>query len=129
MMMLQILYGASRQAGKGLYDTYYNNMVDMLKRNPRLRTISIDLKIADIINLDFRRLVYVDGVYWRINRIVDYMPNQNNPTKVELIEWFQLGVFAASAPAYGSSGGFSSWGVGGTYTQSTSSEAEPPSSI
>ena len=119
----------SRQAGKGLYDTYYNNMMDMLKRNPRLRTISIDLKIADIINLDFRRLVYVDGVYWRINRIVDYMPNQNNPTKVELIEWFQLGVFAASAPAYGSSGGFSSWGVGGTYTQSTSSEAEPPSGI
>ena len=119
----------SYQAGKGLYDTYYNNMVDMLKRNPRLRTISIDLKIADIINLDFRRLVYVDGVYWRINRIVDYMPNQNNPTKVELIEWFQVGVFAASAPAYGSSGGSSVWGVGGTWNVSTSSEPEPPDHI
>ena len=41
------VYGAT-ETGKGLYDTYYNNMVDMLKRNPKLRTISIDLKIADI---------------------------------------------------------------------------------
>ena len=99
----------------------------MLKINPRLRTISLDLKVSDIINLDFRELVYIDGVYWRINRIVDYMPNNNNTTKVELIEWSQIGIFAASAPTFGSSGGSSSWGVGGSYTQSTSAEAEPPS--
>ena len=41
------------QAGKGLYDTYYRNMVEMLKRSPRLRTVSLDLKVTDIINLDF----------------------------------------------------------------------------
>jgi hypothetical protein len=117
------------QTGRGLYDTYYKNMVEMLKRSPRLRTISFDLKVSDIINLDFRKLVFVDGVYWRINRVVDYMPNQNNPTKVELIEWFQIGVFAATAPAYGSSGDSSNWGVGGSYTQSTSSESEPPNSF
>ena len=115
------------QTGRGLYDTYYKNMVEMLKRSPRLRTISFDLKVADIINLDFRKLVFVDGVYWRINRVVDYMPNQNSPTKVELIEWFQVGVFAATAPAYGSSGDSSNWGVGGSYSSSTSSESEPPS--
>ena len=115
------------QKGKGLYDTYYRNMVEMLKRSPRLRTVSIDLKVSDIINLDFRKLVYIDGVYWRINRVVDYMPNQNSTTKVELIEWFQIGVFAATAPSFGSSGNSSNWGVGGTYTASTSGEAEPPS--
>tara|TARA_B110000240_G_scaffold173877_1_gene199916 strand:+ start:431 stop:3055 length:2625 start_codon:yes stop_codon:yes gene_type:complete len=115
------------QTGRGLYDTYYKNMVEMLKRSPRLRTISFDLKVADIINLDFRKLVYVDGVYWRINRVVDYMPNQNSPTKVELIEWFQVGVFAATAPSFGSSGDSSNWGVGGSYSSSTSSESEPPS--
>ena len=120
------IYTAS-QTGKGLYDTYYRNMIEMLKINPRLRTISLDLKVSDIINLDFRELVYIDGVYWRINRIVDYMPNNNNTTKVELIEWSQIGIFAASAPTFGSSGGSSSWGTGGSYTQSTSAEAEPPS--
>ena len=114
------------QAGKGLYDTYYRNMVEMLKRSPRLRTVSLDLKVTDIINLDFRKLVYIDGVYWRINRVVDYMPNNNSTTKVELIEWFQIGVFAATAPSFGSSGNSSNWGVGGSYTVSSSAEAEPP---
>ena len=117
------------RAGKGLYDTYYRNMVEMLKRSPRLRTVSLDLKVTDIINLDFRKLVYIDGVYWRINRVVDYMPNNNSTTKVELIEWFQIGVFAATAPSFGSSGNSSNWGVGGSYTISTSAEAEPPSSF
>ena len=115
------------QTGRGLYDTYYKNMVEMLKRSPRLRTVSLDLKVTDIINLDFRKLVYIDGVYWRINRVVDYMPNNNSTTKVELIEWFQIGVFAATAPSFGSSGNSSNWGVGGSYTASTSAEAEPPS--
>ena len=114
------------QAGKGLYDTYYRNMVEMLKRSPRLRTVSLDLKVTDIINLDFRKLVYIDGVYWRINRVVDYMPNKNSTTKVELIEWFQIGVFAATAPSFGSSGDYSGWGVGGSWNTSTSGEAEPP---
>ena len=117
------------QAGKGLYDTYYRNMVEMLKRSPRLRTVSLALKVTDIINLDFRKLVYIDGVYWRINRVVDYMPNNNSTTKVELIEWFQIGVFAATAPSFGSSGNSSNWGVGGSYNVSTSAEAEPPSSF
>ena len=117
------------QTGRGLYDTYYRNMVEMLKRSPRLRTVSLDLKVTDIINLDFRKLVYIDGVYWRINRVVDYMPNNNSTTKVELIEWFQIGVFAATAPSFGSSGNSSNWGVGGSYTISTSAEAEPPSSF
>lgn len=80
---------------KGLYETYYDNMVEMLKLNPRLRTVYIDLKISDIVNLDFGKLIYIDGVYWRINRIVDYKPNKNTPTQVELVEWVQTGTSAA----------------------------------
>ena len=44
--------------------------------------------------------VYIDGVYWRINKVVDYQPNINQPTKVELVEWLQLGTFAATAPSF-----------------------------
>tara|TARA_R110002110_G_scaffold16101_1_gene70572 strand:- start:772 stop:3384 length:2613 start_codon:yes stop_codon:yes gene_type:complete len=83
---------------KGLYDTYYRNMIEGLKRSPRLRTVSIDLTTTDIVDLDFTRLVYVDGVYWIINKIIDYKPNNNESTKVELIEWFQISAFAATAP-------------------------------
>ena len=93
---------SSYVAGKGLFETYYKNMFEMFKAKPRLRTVYIDLKTTDIINLDFRKLVYIDGVYWRINKVVDYQPNKNQTTKVELVEWLQLGAFAATAPSFGS---------------------------
>ena len=82
---------------KGLFETYYNDMFEMLKSNPRIRTVYISFTDSDIVNLDFRKLVYIDGVYWRINKIIDYKPNKNVATKVELLEWLQLGSFAASA--------------------------------
>ena len=84
---------------KGLYQTYYEKMIDMLKENPRVRTISLNLKIKDIVNLDFRKLVYIDGCYYRINKIKDYNPLNNTTTKVELIEWINLGDTTAYTPA------------------------------
>jgi len=94
----------SYQVGKGLYDTYYRNMIEGLKRSPRLRTVSVSLNTTDIVNLDFKKLVYIDGVYWRVNKIIDFKPNKNESTKVELIEWFQIGEFSATSPMFGSSG-------------------------
>mgnify|MGYP003647580406 CR=1 FL=1 len=90
----------SYAAGKGLFDTYYKDMFEMLKSKPRLRTVYIDLKVKDIVSLDFTKLIYIDGVYWRINKVVDYQPNKNQSTKVELIEWISLGAFAATAPPF-----------------------------
>jgi hypothetical protein len=97
---LNLTYDAA-VSGKGLYETYYKNMIEMLKKNPRLRVMYIDLKINDIVDLDFRKLVYIDGVYWRINKILDYQPHNNQATKVELLEWFLFGTFTATAPYFG----------------------------
>lgn len=91
--------------GKGLYDTYYKSMVSMIKENPRVRSIYINLKTKDIINLDLRTLIYIDGVYWRINKINDYSPLNNNSTKVELIKWVVYAGFVATAPVLNSSDG------------------------
>ena len=106
---------------KGLYDTHYKNMMEMLKFNPRIRTSYFDIKVRDIQSLNFRKLIYVDGCYWRINRIIDFFPSRNTTTKVELILWEETGVFAASAPAFGASGTSSSWGRG---IQSANSDTE-----
>ena len=103
----------SYQTGMGLYDTYYRNMIEGLKKSPRLRTVSIALNVNDIVNLDFKKLVYIDGVYWRISKIIDYKPNNNESTKVELVEWFQIGIFAATAPMFG--GGNGDWNQDGSH--------------
>ena len=76
----------------------------MLKSKPKLRTAYFDLKAKDIVYLDFTKLIYIDGIYWRINKVVDYQPSKNEPTKVELIEWLQTGTFASQSPSFGSSG-------------------------
>jgi len=110
----------SYASGKGLFETYYKNMFEMLKAKPRTRTVYIDLKVRDIINLDFQKLVYIDGVYWRINKVIDYQPNKNQSTKVELVEWLQLGAFAATSPAFEYQGGSSVWA--GINTDVTESE-------
>ncbi len=100
---------SSYVVGKGLYDTYYKDSIEMLKENPRMRTSYITLKMSDIVNLDFTKLVYIDGVYWRINKIIDFMPNKNESTKVELIQFTQQSAFSGSAPMINSSGGINNW--------------------
>lgn len=90
------LYG-SGQYVKGLYFTYYKFMIEQLKRKPRIKKLQIDLKVTDIINLDFRKLIYIDNVYYRLYKVNDYQPTKNTTTKVELIEWFDVGDFTADA--------------------------------
>jgi hypothetical protein len=89
-------------------------MIEMIKYNPRIRIAYVNLKIKDIVNLDMNRLIYIDGVYWRLNKVIDYMPHQNKATKVELIEWLELGEHSLTNPAINFNDG--SWEVsdGGT---------------
>tara|TARA_R100000654_G_scaffold15532_2_gene33062 strand:- start:45 stop:3212 length:3168 start_codon:yes stop_codon:yes gene_type:complete len=70
----------------GLYETYYREQIENLKASPRKRILYVDLKITDIIDLSFRKLIHIDGVYYTLEKICDYKPHKNISTKVELIE-------------------------------------------
>ena len=86
---------------KGLYQTYYQKQIEMMKTTPRLKTIYLNLKLSDIQNLNLRRLVYIGGTYYRINQIIDFQPNNNSTTKVELVLWEEQGDFpAVTAPGF-----------------------------
>ena len=74
----------------GLYTKYWASMIEQLKRNPRIRVMHINLSTSDIIDLDLSKLVYINGTYWRINKIIDYAPLKNITTKVEFIQWQRL---------------------------------------
>ena len=69
-------------------------MIEQIKSNPRIKTVYVNLTLSDISNLDLRKLVYIEGYYYRINRIIDYKPNNNEVTKVELILWEDKGYIA-----------------------------------
>ena len=50
----------------------------------------MNLNAVDIAAFDYKDLIHItiDNVstYWTVNKIVDYKPNQNVLTKVELLE-------------------------------------------
>ncbi|HIB77754.1 MAG TPA: hypothetical protein EYO58_09120 [Flavobacteriales bacterium] len=75
------------QIGRGLYQRYYKAMMDNMMIHPKKRIAYIDLKITDITNLNFRQLIYIDGVYYRLLKVSGYKPHLNDPTKVELQQW------------------------------------------
>tara|TARA_R110002072_G_scaffold129166_1_gene267471 strand:+ start:6525 stop:9551 length:3027 start_codon:yes stop_codon:yes gene_type:complete len=103
---------ASAVTGKGLYETYYRKMFEQFKQNPRVRTVYIDLKASDIVNLDFKKLIYIDGFYWRLNKISDFMFNKNESTKVELIEWLEVGIKPPIPASFIGTGVFGDVGTG-----------------
>jgi len=75
------------QVGRGLYERYYKPMISALLAHPKKRVCYIDLKVTDIVQLSFRKMIYIDGVYYRLLKVVDYQPHLNVPTKVELQQW------------------------------------------
>jgi len=75
----------------GLYKSFYSKMIQQLKSNPRVKSVFLKLKYHDVLNFDFRNIIYIEGVYYRVNKIVDYKPHLNESTRVELVEHFELG--------------------------------------
>ncbi|MAB51179.1 MAG: hypothetical protein CMG80_05460 [Marinobacter sp.] len=82
---------SDREVKKGLYSLYYSKMIEQLKQNPRLKIVYLNLKVSDMMLLDFQKLVYINGVYYRINKIIDFQPHKQQSTKVELQEYVFLG--------------------------------------
>ena len=64
------------------YDTTFNEITDL---NGKLLKGNFYLSVKEISDFDFRDLIYIDGQYWRVNKIEDYDPvSIDKLTKVEL---------------------------------------------
>lgn len=63
--------------GNNLFNTYYSPyMAEITDKDSRLVTAKFKLNDTDIFNLDFRRFIWLDGVLYRLSRIVDYTPGE-----------------------------------------------------
>lgn len=84
----------------GLFTKYWRVAYEKMNGGSALRTCKINLNAVDIATFDYRDLIHlrIDNVstYWTVNKIIDYKPNQNLLTKVELIEWKQAKDFATN---------------------------------
>lgn len=69
---------------------WFGWVAEVTDKDSKLMTASFRLIEMDIMDLNFARLIYIDGTLWRLNRIIDYNPQTNATTKVELLKLMEL---------------------------------------
>lgn len=65
-------------------------MAEITDKDSKLMIAHCKLDVSDIYNLDFSKLVYVDGAYWRISRIIDWDAANPNVCVIELLKVINL---------------------------------------
>jgi len=59
--------------GNNLFNTYYSSYLsEITDKDSRLVIAKIKLNEQDIFNLDFGRFIWIDGVLYRLSKIIDY---------------------------------------------------------
>jgi hypothetical protein len=82
-----------------LFNNYYSSYLEEItNKDSRLLTAYFDLNDLDIFNLDFSKFIYIDGGLYRINKIIEYAPENNDLTKVDLLRVIQKEYIDAPLP-------------------------------
>lgn len=77
---------ASGNLTNNLFNTYYSPYLsEITDKDSRLLSGMFNLTGIDMYNLDFSKFIFIDGGVYRISKIIDYSPETNDLTKVELL--------------------------------------------
>ena len=79
-----LLSGAVNVTQFNVYWSPY--MAEITDKDSKLMTCYMKLNNADVFGLDFSKLIYVDGSYWRLNKIEDWNATEPDVCKVELLK-------------------------------------------
>jgi len=83
----EIFFTATTYPTTNLFNAYYSDyMSEITDKDSKLLTCNVLLNTMDIYNLDFGKLVWIDGVLFRINTIEGYNPMDYTTTKVSLLK-------------------------------------------
>ena len=82
-----VYWDYARFTDNNLYNRFWKNFIDEVS-DPSSMVVkaSFHLTPKDIYNLDFKKIYVVDGVYYRLQKIMDYNPVVESMTKVELLK-------------------------------------------
>lgn len=80
-----VFYGTDAYTTENLYMYHEKFIKEMLSRYGKEVKLSVNLDSSDINSLDFRDLILIDSVVYRLQKVQDYDSGKNESTKVELI--------------------------------------------
>jgi len=78
--------GASIFTLNNLYQYHEKSLRELIDSNGKLLTCYVKLDSNIINTLDFKRLIKIDGVVYRLNKIENYQSGNDDTTKVELVK-------------------------------------------
>ena len=63
--------------GNNLFNTFYSSyLAEITDKDSRLVTAKFKLNDTDIFNLDFSKFIWLDGVLYRLSKVIDYTPGE-----------------------------------------------------
>ena len=87
----ELFFTTASYTAANLFNGYWSEYIaEITDKDSKLLTCSLKLNEVDIYNLDFSKLIYIDGSLWRLNKVLDYNPMDFNVTKVELLKVIEL---------------------------------------
>ncbi len=87
-LFFTLLSGAVNTTQFNVYWSTY--MAEITDKDSKLYTAYAKLNAKDIYDLDFSKLIYCDGAYWRLNKIEDWNATNPDVCKVELLKVINL---------------------------------------
>lgn len=83
-LFFTLLTGAINVTQFNVYWSSY--MAEITDKDSKLLAAFFKLTNADIYNLDFSKYIYLDGSYFRLNKIIDWNASEPEVSKVELLK-------------------------------------------
>jgi hypothetical protein len=83
----ELSFEVSNYTANNLFNNYWSAyMAEITDKDSRLLTCTMKLAYKDIYKLDFAKLIWIDGVLYRINKIEDFNASSEDTCKVELLK-------------------------------------------
>jgi hypothetical protein len=83
---LELQFAPTTYPSDNLFNTYYSPyMAEVTNKDSRLITAYFKLSDLDIFNIDFAKFIYIDGGLYRLQKVYDYSPENDDTIKVDLL--------------------------------------------
>ena len=82
-----VYWNRARWSNSNLYNVYWRRFIEEIT-DPDSKVIKIRMRLkpTDIYNLDFKKIYVIDGAWLRLQKIIDYNANSNDPTLCEFLK-------------------------------------------
>jgi hypothetical protein len=83
----ELYYEPTLYTSANLFNTYWSSyLAEITDKDSRLLTCTMKLNFKDVYQLDFSKLIWIDGVLYRINKIEDFNASNEDVCKVQLLK-------------------------------------------